>query len=116
VELAERRITEEHLAERTETLINCCNKTGKCTAADEQIMNAIDKKITEILLWAESKCKRTNGHDWSPLLANAGRTVIAAKWNLSNIMHGRTPIPHNLPRESAIHNAKNQIKAAYTLL
>jgi hypothetical protein len=79
-------------------------------------MNSIDKKLTEIFLWAETKCKRAKGHDWLPLLANAGRMVIAAKWNLFNIMHGRTPIPSNLPREMAISQAKHQIKESSTLL
>jgi hypothetical protein len=116
VELVERRIAEENLEERTNTLITRCYKTGKCTDADERILNAIDNKLTDILLWAESKCKHAHGHAWSPLLANAGRTVIAAKWNLSNIMHGRTPIPPHLPRAMAISNAKEQIKEAYTLL
>jgi hypothetical protein len=51
-------------------------------------------------LTAESKCKRAHGHDWSPLLANAGRTVIAAKWHLSDIMQGRSAIP---PSKSKLH-------------
>jgi hypothetical protein len=116
VELVERRITEENLEERTKILISRCSKTRKCTEADERIMNEIDQTLTEILLWAESKCKRAHGHAWSPLLANAGRTVIAAKWNLSNIMHGRTPIPPHIQRATAISTAREQVKDAYTIL
>jgi hypothetical protein len=69
------------------------------------------------MLWAENKCKQPKGpHEWSPLLANAGRTVIAAKWTLSNIMHGRTPIPHDTTREQAIGTARRQIQEAYGAL
>jgi hypothetical protein len=53
------------------------------------------------MLWAETKCKRAKGH---------------AKWNLSNIVHGRSPIPINITREEAISKAKVQISEAYNIL
>jgi len=116
VEMVERRFQADNIAERVTKLLQRCETTGRCTSHDESILNAIDANITWILLWAETKCKRAKGHDWSPLLASAGRTVIAAKWNLSSIMHGRTQIPPNIPRAVAISNAKGQIKDAYSLL
>jgi hypothetical protein len=85
--------------------------------SDERALNAIDANITQILLLAEQRCKRAHGHDWSPLLATpAGRTVIAAKWQLSNIMHGRSVIPYDVTREAAIISAKAQIQEAYGVL
>jgi hypothetical protein len=42
--------------------------------------------------------------------------VIAAKWNLSNIMKGRTTIPMNVSRDEAITKVRSQIKDAYALL
>jgi hypothetical protein len=61
------------------------------------------------------KCKRAKGHAWSPLLANAGRTVIAAKWNLSNLINGRVQATL-WNRAEAILQAKAQVKEAYALL
>lgn len=116
VEMVERRFAADNIAERVQKLMQRCTNTGKCSENDEAILNAIDANITKILLWAEAKCKRAKGHDWSPLLANAGRTVIAAKWHLSNIMTGRTMIPTGITRETAIAKARSQIKDAYDLL
>jgi hypothetical protein len=116
VELVEQRFAADNIEARVQKLIKRCTTTGTCRPHDETILNAIDANITKILLWAETKCKRAKGHDWSPLLANAGRTVIAAKWNLSNIMTGRTTIPATLSRDEAITKAGAQIKDAYSLL
>jgi hypothetical protein len=116
VEMVEWRCHADNIAARVMKLIQRRQTTGLCSAYDVTILNAIDANITEIMLWAETNYKHAKGHDWSPLLANAGRTVIAAKWNLSNIMHGRTPTPSNVLKEVAISKAKAQIKEAYTIL
>jgi UDP-N-acetylglucosamine:LPS N-acetylglucosamine transferase len=50
-----------------------------------------------------------------PLLANAGRTVIAAKWHLSDLINGRTNMLL-LDRARAIIQAKQQVKDAYATL
>jgi hypothetical protein len=81
---------------------------------DEKILlNEIDLNVSTIILWAEMKCKWVKGHDWSPLIANAGCMVIAAKWNLSNIMMGCTKIQMNVNHDEAITKARSQIKDAY---
>lgn len=49
------------------------------------------------------------------LLANAGCTVIATKWHLSNVLNSQLNIPL-WDRAKAIINAKAQVKEAYTLL
>jgi hypothetical protein len=116
VELVEQRCQADNIERRVAKLVQRCQRTGTCSDGDKKILNDIDKNITAIMIWAETKCKRAKGHDWSPLLANAGRTVIAAKWNLSNIMHGRSPIPINITREEAINKAKAQITEAYQIL
>jgi hypothetical protein len=64
---------------------------------------------------AEKKCKKAKGHAWSPLLANAGRTVIATKWHLSDLMNGRLHIPL-WSHANAIIQAKQQTKDAYATL
>ena len=117
VELVEQQCQVDNIAARIATLIQRCKRTGRCSAQDVNILNAIDMNITEILLWAERHCKRAKGpHDWSPLLASAGQTVITAKWSLSNIIHGRTHIPPNVLRETAISKAKSLITEAYKTL
>jgi hypothetical protein len=116
VEMAMQMFDTNNIANRTKILLDRCTRTGKCTANDERALNAINANITRILLTAESKCKQAHGHDWSPLLANAGRTVIAAKWHLSDIMQGRSAIPPSMTRESAILLARSQINAAYDVL
>jgi hypothetical protein len=78
----------ENIAERIATLIDRCNCTKRCTDNDARILNKIDTDITKILLEAERNCKQAKGHAWSPLLANAGRTVIATKWHLSDLING----------------------------
>jgi hypothetical protein len=88
VELVEQQCQADNIEKRVAKLVQRCQRTGTCSDGDKKILNDIDANITAIMIWAETKCKRAKGHDWSPLLANAGRTVIAAKWNLSNIMHG----------------------------
>ena len=50
-----------------------------------------------------------------PLLANAGRAVIAAKWHLSDVMNGRLTITL-WNRAEAIIQAKAQLKEAYSVL
>ena len=115
-ELVQRRFTADNIANRMTKLIKRCNRTEICSDNDIKILNAIDRNITEIMLWAERKCKNAKGHAWSPLLANAGRTVIAAKWHLSDVRNGRYQLPPNIPRADAIKNAKAKIKEAYALL
>jgi hypothetical protein len=107
--------TNENIAERIAILLNRCQRTNQCTADDERILNEIDQAITKILLDAEGKCKTAKGHAWSPLLANAGRAVIAAKWHLSDILNGRVYAPL-WNRAEAIIQAKAQVKEAYALL
>jgi hypothetical protein len=117
VTLVESRFAHENIEARIQTLLKRCQDTGQCLPNDVWILNNIDATITEIMLWAETKCKRPKGqYEWSPLLANAGRMVIAAKWHLSNIMTGRTSIPPDLTREQAISTARTQIKDAYNVL
>jgi hypothetical protein len=112
VEKLEQRFNADNIAARVATLLQQCTSTGQCTPNDERTLNKIDLNITRIMLWAETQCKRAKGHDWSPLLANAGQMVIAAKWNLSNIMMGRTTIPMNLSGDEAIIKVRSQIKDA----
>jgi hypothetical protein len=117
VNLVETRFAHENIEARIQTLLHRCQVTGYCSADDVRILNEIDTTITEIMLWAENKCKRPKGQfEWSPLLASAGRTVIAAKWNLSNLMTGRTPIPITLTRDEAVSTARKQIQEAYAAL
>ena len=115
IEIVRERFQEANIAERIAILIDRCNRTGQCSEADEGILNAIDTTITKVLLTAEVKCKQARGHDWSPLLATAGRAVIAAKWNLSDIRNGR--ISATLwNRAEAMIQAKAQVKEAYAVL
>jgi hypothetical protein len=92
-----------------------CFRTNQCTEIDERILNKLDRDITKILLSAEKDCKKAKGHAWSPLLANAGRTVIAAKRHLSNVIHGRYQLSL-WNRAEEIIRAKAQFKAAYAVL
>ena len=60
-------------------------------------------------------CKKVKGYAWSPLLANAGCTVIAAKWHLSAVLSGRLQI-RLMDHAHAIIAAKKQLKDAYHTL
>ena len=81
---------------------------------DERILNKIDTAITKILLCMEIECKKAKGYAWSPLLANAGQTVIAAKWHLSAVLNERLQI-RLMDRAHAIIAAKKQLKEAYNV-
>jgi hypothetical protein len=106
----------ENIATRITILLNRCDRTGRCTTDDERILNHINRDITRIMLRAETDCKKPHGHAWSPLvLANAGRTVIAAKWHLSDVLNGRLTLPL-WKRAQAIIDTKTQVKEAYQLL
>jgi hypothetical protein len=72
IELVTARFDAQNIENRTTILTERCTRTKRCTEQDVCALNAIDAEITEIMLWAESKCKRAHGHAWSPLLANAG--------------------------------------------
>ena len=82
---------------------------------DECILNKINTAITKILIHAEMECKKAKGYAWSPLLANAGCTVIAAKWHLSAVLNGSLQLCL-MDRAHAIIPAKKQVKEAYTVL
>jgi hypothetical protein len=116
MELVEQRCQADTIEKCVSKLVQRYQKSGICSEGDEKISNDIDANITEIMIWAENKCKWTKGHDWSPLLANAGCTVIAAKWNLSNIMHRQSLIPMNITCKEAITKAKSQITEVYNIL
>jgi hypothetical protein len=88
VELVEQRCQADNIEKHVAKVVQSCQKTGIYSVGDEKILNDIDANITEITIWTENKCKWAKGRDWSPLLANEGRTVIAVKRNLSNIVHG----------------------------
>jgi hypothetical protein len=105
----------ENIALRTSILVSRCERTSRCSNNDVRILNKLDSDITRILLKAERECKKARGHAWSPLLANAGRTVIAAKWHLSDVLNHRLQISlwH---RAEAILQAKAQLKEAYAVL
>ena len=82
---------------------------------DECILNKIDTDITKILICAKIECKKAKGYAWSPLLANAGHTVITTKWHLSAVLNGRLQL-RLMDRAHAIIAAKKQLKEAYTVL
>jgi hypothetical protein len=105
----------ENISLRTSILVSRCDRTKRCSQDDIRILNKIDNDITKILLAAETECKKARGHTWSPLLANAGRTVIAAKWHLSDVLNNRLQISLWNRAEAIIH-AKAQLKAAYAVL
>jgi hypothetical protein len=115
IEIVQHGFEMENISKRIAVLHSRCFRTNKCTPNDERILNKIDRDITKILLSAENDCKRAKGHAWSPLLANAGRTVIAAKWHLSNVIHGRYHLTL-WNRAEEIIRAKAQVKAAYATL
>ena len=60
-------------------------------------------------------CKKAKGYAWSPLLANAGRTIIAAKWHLSAVINGQLQI-RLMDHAHTIIAAKKQLKDAYQTL
>jgi hypothetical protein len=105
----------DNISECIAILIDCCQWTDQCTTEDERILNHINIAITKILIHAEAHCKHAKGHAWLPLLANAGRAVIAAKWHLSDLLNGRTHAPL-FDRARAIIQAKAKVKEAYALL
>jgi hypothetical protein len=115
IEMVRTRFESDNIPERIATLLDRCNRTKKCTTADERILNQLDDNITKILINAETHCKHAKGHAWSPILANAGRAVIAAKWHLSDLLNGRTHAPL-WNRAEAIIQAKAQVREAYALL
>jgi hypothetical protein len=78
-------------------------------------LNKIDRAITAIMLRAERECKKAKGYAWSPLLVHAGKTVLAARWHLSDVLNGRIEIPPG-EKEEMIIQAKAQVKAAYHAL
>ena len=61
------------------------------------------------------ECKKARGYAWSPLLANAGHTIIAAKWHLSAVLNGRLQI-QLMDHAQAILRTKQQLKEAYATL
>jgi hypothetical protein len=71
----------ENIMECIAILWDHCHCTARCTPNVVRILNKIDRDITDALLKAKHECKCAKGHAWSPLrvLANIGRTVIAAK-------------------------------------
>jgi hypothetical protein len=89
IELVQHGFEMENISQQVAVLHSCCFRTNQCTVNNERILNKLERDITKILLSAEKACKKAKGHAWSPLLANAGRTVIAAKWHLSNIITGQ---------------------------
>ena len=105
----------KNIHEQIAILVSCHNQTGKCTLDDEHILNKIDKAITGIMLCAEVECKKARGYSWSPLLTNAGCTVIAAKWHLSTVLNNQLQI-RLLDQAHAIIQAKKQLKEAYAVL
>jgi hypothetical protein len=105
----------ENIHERISILIYRSQRTNQCTDDDARILHKIDSDITAILLDAERKCKTAKGHAWSPLLANAGRTVIAAKWHLSDLLTNRIAMSLWNRAESIIA-AKEQVREAYATL
>jgi hypothetical protein len=109
------RFLAENIHERINILVHRCERTQQCTSDDERILNKIDADITSILLAAERDCKKAKGYDWSPLLANAGRTVIAAKWHLSDLLNDRIHLPL-WEHSEAVIQAKRQMKEAYAML
>jgi hypothetical protein len=111
VELVCQAFMAENISEWIAILWDHCHQTAQCTNNDVRILNKIDRDITTTLLHAEQDCKCAKGHAWSPLLANAGCTVIAAKWHLSNVIHGRFPT-QLWDRAVAIIHTKAQIKEA----
>ena len=115
IQIVQQGFIAENIHERVAILVSRCQRTGKCTTNDERILNKIDDSITQIMLRAEVECKKARGYAWSPLLANAGRTVIAAKWHLSAVLNGRLQL-RLMDRAQAIINAKRQLKEAYTTL
>jgi peroxiredoxin len=105
----------ENILERISILIYRSQRTNRCTDDDARILHKIDSDITAILLDSERKCKTAKGHAWSPLLANAGRTVIAAKWHLSDLLTNRIAMSLWNRAESIIA-AKEQVREAYATL
>ena len=105
----------ENIFNQLAIIVSRCTRTGKCTSDDERLINKIDNNITRILLQAEAKCKRAKGYAWSPLLANAGHTIITAKWHLLAILNGQLQI-RLMDRTHAIIAAKKQLKEAYQTL
>jgi hypothetical protein len=105
----------ENIMGRLATLRHRCTRTGKCTPNDERILNQIDLNITAIMLRAEKECKKAKGFAWSPLLVHAGKTVLAARWHMSDILNGRIEIPPGT-KADMITEAKAQVKAAYQAL
>ena len=105
----------ENIHERIAILISCCNRTGKCMLDDECILNKINKAIIGIMLHAEVECMEALGYAWSPLLVNAGCTVIATKWHLSTVLDNWLQI-RIMDRACAIIQAKKQLKEAYAVL
>jgi hypothetical protein len=93
VELVKHNCQMENTATHIAILNQRCNHTNCCTLNDEKILNKIDCDITKIMLRAERDFKRAKGHAWSPILPHAGKTVIAAKWHLSDVRLGQIPIP-----------------------
>ena len=115
ITMVQRGFNDENIHEGIAILVSRCNRTGKCTADDERILNKIDDSITKIMLRAEVECKKAKGYAWSPLLANAGHTVIAAKWHLSAVLNGHLQI-RLMDCAQAIIHAKKQLKEAYATL
>ena len=113
--LVQQGFSAENIHAQVAILVSQCHCTGKCTVDDERILNKIDDSITQIMLCAEAECKKAKGYAWSPLLANAGHTVIATKWHLSAVLNGRLQI-RLMDRAQATINAKKQLKEAYATL
>jgi hypothetical protein len=115
IESVQNGFHEHNILDRIAILTYRSQRTNRCTDDDVRILYQIDSDITNILLAAERQCKTAGGHAWSPLLANAGRTVIAAKWHLSDLLNHR--IADNLVnRAEALLAARAQVCDAYALL
>jgi hypothetical protein len=115
VEIVETAFAQENIVARLAILRNRCKRTGRCTPNDERILNKIDRAISAIMLRAEAECKKAKGYAWSPLLVHAGKTILAARWHLSDVLNGRIAIPPGM-KQNMITDARAQVKDAYMAL
>jgi hypothetical protein len=79
VELVCQAFMADNISEWIAILWDLCHQTTRCTNNDVRILNQINRDITTTLLHAKQDCNHAKGHVWSPLLTNAGCTVIAVK-------------------------------------
>ena len=107
-----KQLEAHNVSHRLSLLQQRCDRTQRCTEADEETFQKLCHQLYDFALQAENQCKRTGPSPWSPMLAAAGETVLIAGKELTRIIRGGTPTNPQDDRDSAVLKAKANLALA----